>query len=158
MTNLLKGVVKYGTGRRTSGISNFIGGKTGTTNSYVDAWFVGFSHNLATAVWTGFDNNNTLGWGETGAKTSLPVWRTFMKAGIEKYGEHDFFTPKGIINVKIDKKTGKLYRGGSDKLFVESFVEGTEPGAEKPESEGGLIPTKEEPDSILSEDDYYNFQ
>ncbi len=159
MTDLLRGVIKHGTGKAANGISGFIGGKTGTTNNYVDAWFVGFSHNLVTGVWSGFDDNSTLGWAETGAKASLPVWITFMRAGIDKYGEQDFFTPKGIVNVKIDKKTGQLYRGGKEQPFVEAFVEGTEPGADGNGSAiSGGQKKKDDDDSVLSEEDYYNFQ
>ena len=73
MTNILRGVVLYGTGRGAKEVSTFLGGKTGTTNNYVDAWFMGFSSNLVTGVWTGFDNNETLGFGETGAKSALPI-------------------------------------------------------------------------------------
>ncbi len=155
MTNLLKGVVQYGTGRGARYISNYIGGKTGTTNNYVDAWFLGFSQNLVTGVWTGFDENQTLGWGETGAKAALPVWREFMEAGLKKYGEIDFRPPPGIVNILIDKETGKPVPAGSPNGFLESFAEGAEPGSSKEteltdqESGGGVI---------LEEDEYYTNQ
>lgn len=127
MTNLLRGVVQNGTGRRTADISRFIGGKTGTTNNYVDAWFLGFSSNLVTGVWTGFDDNDTLGWGETGSKSALPIWKDFMEAGLKRHGERDFDLPTGIINVRINKKTGRTDQAPLN--FEEVFVEGTEPGA-----------------------------
>ncbi|MCR9203828.1 MAG: PBP1A family penicillin-binding protein [Halobacteriovoraceae bacterium] len=156
MTNLLRGIVQYGTGRGARHISSFIGGKTGTTNNYVDAWFLGFSQNLVTGVWTGFDENQTLGWGETGAKAALPTWRDFMAAGIKKYGESDFRPPLGIVNVLIDKETGRTVRPGSEGGFLESFVEGTEPGAEKEPDEKGQENISNGP--ILEEDDYYTNQ
>jgi len=156
MTNLLRGVVLYGTGRRAKSVSTFLGGKTGTTNNYVDAWFLGFSQNLATGVWTGFDENQTLGWGETGAKAALPVWTEFMRAGVKKYGESDFRPPLGIVNVLINKETGRPVQPGSETGFLESFVEGTEPGANSKDDEN----TQESESSgpILEEDDYYNNQ
>ncbi|MCP4913659.1 MAG: PBP1A family penicillin-binding protein [Oligoflexia bacterium] len=156
MTNLLRGVVLHGTGRSARDVSLYIGGKTGTTNNYVDAWFIGFSSNVSTGVWTGFDDNKTIGWPESGAKASLPIWRGYMKESIKKYGEKEFRVPIGIVNVKVDKDTGKPVKNNFDASFMESFVEGTEPGAKNEEA------TKEEPsdniNNILEEDDFYNNQ
>ncbi|RLA65108.1 MAG: hypothetical protein DRQ88_02365 [Epsilonproteobacteria bacterium] len=157
MTNLLRGVVLHGTGRGARSVSPFIGGKTGTTNNYVDAWFLGFSANLVTGVWTGFDNNQTLGWGETGAKAALPIWREYMKEGVRRLGEKDFVPPKGIINVLVDKKTGELARDAATVAFMESFVEGTQPGAVRVVKEEDEDPT-EDTRIILEDDDYYNAQ
>ncbi len=156
MSNLLKGVVLHGTGRGAKSVSHFLGGKTGTTNNYVDAWFVGFSSNVATGVWTGFDDNKTLGWGETGGKSALPIWRDYMRATIQKFGEHDFKIPPGIVHVAIDQETGRLAKD-SMSGFVEAFVEGTEP---KEDSEQ-LIREDSEEDSkggLFEEEDYYNVQ
>lgn len=155
MTNLLKGVISYGTGRRAREVSPFLGGKTGTTNNYVDAWFIGFSQNLVTGVWTGFDENQTLGWGESGAKSALPVWKDFMAASLKKYGETDFRVPMGIVNVYIDKVTGRPTSPGKPNSFLESFVEGTEPGAEV-EKEEEVEENVSGP--ILEEDDYFTGQ
>jgi len=153
MTNLLKGVVHHGTGRGTRSVSNYLGGKTGTTNNYVDAWFIGFSPRLATGVWTGLDDNGTLGWGETGAKSALPAWREFMRASIKKYGESEFAAPIGIVNVKVDKETGKVIKKQGKQGFLEAFVEGDLPGKSK------FIKKEELSDSILlEEDDFYNNQ
>lgn len=153
MTNILRGVVENGTGKGAKNISSFIGGKTGTTNNYVDAWFLGFSSKIVTGVWTGFDNNQTLGWGETGAKSALPIWREYMELGIKKLGEHDFPIPSGIVNVAIDRESGKLANFNTADSMMEAFVEGTEPGteAEKPkESESENIR-----DSFLEDEEYY---
>jgi penicillin-binding protein 1A len=159
MTNIMKGVVHYGTGRSAKKVSLFLGGKTGTTNNYVDAWFTGFSHNLVTGVWTGFDNNKTLGWGETGAKGALPIWNQFMKAGKETFGEREFKTPEGIVHVLIDKQTGKS-SDDMDKGFREAFVEGTEPGASDDErlNIGFDTNTGSENSTLDEDDDYYNQQ
>ncbi len=156
MTNILRGVVLHGTGRRAKEVSTFLGGKTGTTNNYVDAWFLGFSSNIVTGVWTGFDNNKTLGWGETGAKSALPIWKEFMRAGLKKFGEYDFQQPIGIINVKIDKDTGKVANNNRQTSFLESFVEGTEPGAAQEENVEKL--KAEDNGQIFEEDDYYTNQ
>jgi penicillin-binding protein 1A len=156
MNNLLRGVVLHGTGRGAKEVSPFLGGKTGTTNNYVDAWFLGFSSNIVTGVWTGFDDNKTLGWAETGAKSALPIWKEFMRAGLKKMGEYDFQAPIGVINVSIDKKTGKLAKPGQSDAFLESFVEGTEPGVKKEEDIEKL--KSDDSTQFLEEDDYYNNQ
>lgn len=156
MTNLLRGVVLYGTGQAVKEVSTFLGGKTGTTNNYVDAWFMGFSNNLVTGVWTGFDNNETLGFGETGARSALPIWKEFMRVGLQRYGENDFRAPQGVVNVVIDRENGRLARSGSARAFVEAFVEGTEPGAvgmDKPEQTQPDLNTP-----IFEEDEYFNNQ
>ncbi|HXH73723.1 MAG TPA: PBP1A family penicillin-binding protein [Bacteriovoracaceae bacterium] len=128
MTNLLRGVTLYGTGAAAGKLSPNLGGKTGTTNNYVDALFVGFSENLVVGAWAGFDDNRPLGHGETGGKTALPMWVDFMSAAIPKYGAPEFNAPDGISNVFINKETGKPSPGTEG--FLESFVTGTEPGAE----------------------------
>ena len=156
MSNLLRGVVLHGTGRSAKEVSPFLGGKTGTTNNYVDAWFLGFSSNIVTGVWTGLDDNKTLGWAETGAKSALPIWKEFMRAGLKKMGEYDFTAPIGVINVSIDKNTGKIARPGQNDAFLESFVEGTEPGSQKEEDLEKL--KSDDSTQFLEEDDYYNNQ
>jgi penicillin-binding protein 1A len=129
MTNLLRGVTLYGTAAPAGRLSTNIGGKTGTTNNYVDALFVGFSENLVVGTWAGFDDNRPLGYGETGGKTALPMWIEYMASAIPKYGAPDFGIPDGITNVMINKETGRPVSPGTEG-FLESFVMGTEPGAE----------------------------
>lgn len=155
MTNLLKGVILNGTGQGAKSAGPYIAGKTGTTNNYVDAWFIGFSPNLVTGVWTGFDDNKTLGYGETGARAALPTWREFMKEGIKKFGERDFYVPPGIINVLIEKETGNLATSRNKAAMMEAFVQGFEP------KEGGTAKSKsqgENPSNIFDEDEYFNVQ
>jgi len=155
MSNLLRGVIQNGTGKGTRDISQFIGGKTGTTNNFIDAWFLGFSSKLVTGVWTGFDNNKTLGWGETGAKSALPIWKAFMRLGLKRFGEYDFATPNGIVNVSIEKETGKLANSDSSNTIMEAFVEGTQPGIESKLSDKE---NQELDDDIIDDDDYYTAQ
>ncbi len=155
MTNLLKGVIQNGTGRRASSVSSFIGGKTGTTNNYVDAWFLGFSPQISLGVWTGFDENQTLGYGEAGSKSALPIWIEYMKYYIDKNGENDFKVPQGIVNVRIDKNSGRVANTGVENTIMESFVVGTEPGAIRE------ISIETEPDKVktdIYEDDYFTSQ
>ncbi len=157
MTNLLKGVVHHGTGRSAKSVSEYLGGKTGTTNSYVDAWFIGFSSNFVTGVWTGFDDNKTLGWGETGTKSALPIWKSFMATTISKYGEADFPIPEGIVNVLIDKKTGKIAKSRKPGTLMESFVEGSEPGAEVIQTEEKVETVQSATDEVYEDEDFYNY-
>ena len=104
-----------------------------------------------TGVWTGFDNNETLGFGETGAKAALPIWKEVMEKALRKYGDIDFPVPSGIVNVAIDVETGSLYNDGPNR-FMEAFVDGTEPGSAV-ESGDSNSDT-----SILENDDYYSAQ
>jgi penicillin-binding protein 1A len=155
MTNLLKGVILNGTGQGAKGAGTYIGGKTGTTNNYVDAWFIGFNPTLVTGVWTGFDDNKTLGYGETGARAALPTWREYMKEGIKRYGERDFNVPSGIINVLIEKETGSLATSRGKTAMMEAFVQGFEPkegGGSKPKTD------EESTSNIFDEDEYFNVQ
>ena len=117
--------------------------------------FVGFSSKVAVGVWTGFDNNKTLGWGETGAKAALPIWKDFMQSHIAKYGESDFQEPDDILNVQIDKKSGQIVSGFAGESIMEVFVKGTEPG-----NENSLLPdtTNSEQTSgkaLYEDDDFF---
>ncbi|RZA04486.1 MAG: PBP1A family penicillin-binding protein, partial [Proteobacteria bacterium] len=85
MGQLLQEVVQYGTGTGAKTLRRKVGGKTGTTNDFIDAWFMGFSPELVTGVWTGFDNPRTLGRGEVGGRASLPAWTDYMAAAMERY-------------------------------------------------------------------------
>ncbi len=130
MSNLLKGVTHYGTAASASKISMNIGGKTGTTNNFVDALFVGFSSNLVVGAWAGFDDNRSLGYGETGGKTALPIWMNYMANAITKYGDPEFTVPDGITNLLINKETGKPLPPGSGEGFLESYATGFDPLSE----------------------------
>jgi penicillin-binding protein 1A len=131
MSNLLQEVVLYGTGSGARTLKRKVGGKTGTTNDFVDAWFVGFSPEIVTGVWTGFDNPRTLGKGEVGSRAALPAWSDYMAAALERYKLDDFSVPKGIVFVRIDPKTGALAGPGNASGVKEAYVEGTEPSAER---------------------------
>ncbi len=127
MTHLMKEVVNYGTGYEARALARPAAGKTGTTNDYLDGWFVGFTADVVTGVWVGYDNQKPIGKGETGAKVALPIWLNFMKEAVKPYPERDFPVPPGIAFTKIDPLTGKLAPPQSTRSIQESFVQGTEP-------------------------------
>lgn len=131
MGHLLQEVVNFGTGTGAKVLKRKLGGKTGTTNDFVDAWFMGFSPELVTGVWTGFDNPRTLGKLEVGARAALPAWVDYMAVALEKYKLDDFSVPKGIVFVRIDPKTGALAGPGNSTGIKEAYIEGTEPSTER---------------------------
>jgi len=154
MTNILKGVTRYGTAGAASHVSPNIGGKTGTTSNYVDALFVGFNAKFVVGTWAGFDDNRPLGYGEAGGKTALPMWIDYMSSAIGKYGDSEFPVPDGITNVLINKQTGKPLPSGSSEGFMETFVTGTDPNAENNIYEQGMQGTAPK-DSTMDDDDYF---
>jgi penicillin-binding protein 1A len=133
ITHLLTSVVQEGTGLRASTLGRPLAGKTGTTNQAKDAWFVGFSTDLVVAVWVGYDDALPLGWGESGARSALPIWVEFMKAATAGKPSTDFPRPEGVIEAAIDPDTGLLARYGQANAKTEVFVRGTEPTEVAPE-------------------------
>ncbi len=127
ITHLLKGVVQEGTGNRARALNRPVAGKTGTTNGYYDAWFVGFTPHISTGVWVGFDDQKSIGRLETGNAAALPIWVDYMTAAVESYPPTDFAIPPGIVFANIDSETGKLATAKSKKAVREAFREGTEP-------------------------------
>ena len=131
MTHLLKGVVSYGTGKDLNGMNWPLAGKTGTTNDYADAWFVGYSPDLLTGVWVGFDERRKMGEHETGSRAAIPVWKLYMTEALKDYPKKDFPIPEGVVIFNIDAKTGKVASRKSKFQTSVSFMEGTEPQEEK---------------------------
>jgi penicillin-binding protein 1A len=127
MSDLLRTVVQEGTGRRLRSLGRTLGGKTGTTNDFSDAWFMGFSPELTTGVWVGNDDNGTLGWGESGGKTALPIWGAFMKVALAPYPQHDFEVPDKIEFQRIDRDSGLLAEANTENAYFQPFLEGTAP-------------------------------
>lgn len=130
IVSMLEGVVQRGTGGVVKAVGKPIAGKTGTTNDYKDAWFVGFSPDLVTGVWIGFDKPKSLGEGETGGTLAAPVFRDFMIAALKGHDGAPFRIPPGVRLVRIDQKTGQLPGLQSEDTILEAFQPGTEPGAE----------------------------
>ncbi|MDL1964186.1 MAG: PBP1A family penicillin-binding protein [Deltaproteobacteria bacterium] len=127
ITSLLEGVVKYGTGRMVRELNRPVAGKTGTTNNLHDAWFVGYTPRYITGTWVGFDEEISLGEGETGAKAASPIWLGFMKYVLDDKSVRVFHIPEGVVFSKIDAETGLLPIPESTKRVFECFKEGTVP-------------------------------
>ena len=104
MTSILREVVLHGTAIRASALQYPLAGKTGTTNDFTDAWFVGFSPSMTCGVWIGYDEKKSLGSGETGARAALPVWMDFMKVALAGKEPGDFQPPQPLIKAppKVD--------------------------------------------------------
>jgi len=142
MTYLMQGVVKEGTGA-AAGVLNWpLAGKTGTTDKYSDAWFIGFSPTLCAGVWVGNDKQISLGERQTGAAAALPIWQNFFARVIEDKKKtmapaaspeggqvlpEDFEVPPNLAFIDIDRKTGLLATPACLFVFREVFFPGTEP-------------------------------
>jgi penicillin-binding protein 1B len=128
VTTLLRGVVNEGTGAgaRGAGFTLDAAGKTGTTNDLRDAWFVGFTPELLTVVWVGFDDNQALGL--SGSQAALPIWTSFMVRALAGHPDLPFEPPaEGVLFVDIDRDTGALATPWCPRTFREAFLTGTEP-------------------------------
>ena len=127
VTDMLRAVVNEGTGygARSGGFTLDAAGKTGTTNDLRDAWFIGFTPELLTVVWVGFDDNQVLGL--SGAQAALPIWTQFMKAALAGRQSVPFQAPDGISWAEIDKETGQLAAPFCPKIINAPFITGTEP-------------------------------
>lgn len=130
MKMLLRGVVTNGTGKKAKDIGAFLAGKTGTTNEYRDAWFIGFSEDLVLGVWVGRDDNKHMGYRASGGGAALPIWVEAMKGWLEGR-ESEVRTPEpppGITLVQVDSRSGQLPSAWCEgEPITEAFVEGTEP-------------------------------
>jgi penicillin-binding protein 1A len=128
VTSLLKSVVDEGTGRGAKSLGKPLAGKTGTTNNYVDAWFVGYSPSIVTGVWVGYDNAKaSLGDKETGARAALPIWLNVMVKALADKPAEDFTATDDVVFVKIDPESGLLAREGQTDAVDDVFRRGTEP-------------------------------
>ena len=129
ITNLLESVVSdpYGTGGRARALNRPVAGKTGTTNGYHDAWFIGYTPQIATGVWVGFDAEKSLGYGETGSRAALPIWINYMLNAHQKLPKVSFPVPNKILFANIDKDTGQLASLQTKQVIRQAFLEGSEP-------------------------------
>jgi penicillin-binding protein 1B len=127
VTNMMRSVLNEGTGAsaRANGFTLDAAGKTGTTNDLRDAWFAGFTPELLTVVWVGFDDNQPVGL--SGAQAALPIWTQFMKTALAGRASVPFDVPSGITFVTIDSQSGKLATPACPKTYTEAFLAGTEP-------------------------------
>ncbi len=140
MQNLLRGVVQSGTGWRARALGRPTGGKTGTTNDMVDAWYMGFTPKMVTGTWVGFDEVAPMGLNETGSRAAAPIWVDFMEKAMEGRPVLPFPPPPpGIEMVKVEPDSGLLAGPGADRFIYEAFKIGTAPReyAKSPNRTGG---------------------
>ena len=127
LSSMMEDVIQRGTGRKARGLGMPLAGKTGTTNNFTDAWFIGYTPNLVMGTWVGFDDMKTIGHGESGARVALPVWITYMTTALNFIPPMTFPIPEDIIFVKIDPYNGLLAPPDLPDFSVEIFKKGTEP-------------------------------
>jgi penicillin-binding protein 1A len=131
LADMMQDVIRHGTGMGARVLNrDDIAGKTGTTTDQHDAWFSGFNGDLVTTVWTGFDQDRSLGAGEEGAHVALPTWVYFMHEALAGAPKHMFPMPDGIVTVRIAPDTGLLASADDPNGIMEKFIEGTLPKAE----------------------------
>ena len=129
-TQMLKDVMTYGTGK---GLKKFSqahpsAGKTGTTDDYRDAWFVGYTPQVVTGVWVGYDKPRPGGKGFTGGAVAAPIWERFMRKAVATRPAADFIRPDTVVSITIDPLTGCRAADDSPEKREEFYIIGTEPG------------------------------
>jgi penicillin-binding protein 1A len=127
ITSILEGVVQNGTAVKLKELNRPLAGKTGTTNDSKDAWFIGFSPNLAVGVYIGYDTPKSLGAKETGSSVAVPVFKQFMEQALKNVPITPFPKPDGVRQVRINHKTGMRAQGNDSNVIWEHYIAGTEP-------------------------------
>jgi penicillin-binding protein 1A len=128
--HMLAGVVTRGTAISMRALDVDLAGKTGTTDRYVDAWFVGFSPKWTILSWVGHDQNEPIGRRMTGAAAALPIWRSIVETGLEEgwvLAGGEFSTPPSVVQMPVEYFTGLLPGPGASAIVQEAFIAGTEP-------------------------------
>jgi penicillin-binding protein 1A len=120
---MLKGTIERGTGVAAKALGRPAAAKTGTTNDYSNAWFIGFTPQLATGVWVGYDRPRSLGKDETGSRVAVPIWTTFMQSALAGMPAEDFPIPEKVVLVPVDLDQA----GNCTRPALMAFVVGTEP-------------------------------
>ncbi|MDP7110765.1 MAG: penicillin-binding protein, partial [Myxococcota bacterium] len=129
LVRLMHAVVTSGTATKATVLGVPLQGKTGTTNDYRDAWFMGYNAEIVSGVWVGFDDfGRSLGVGQYGGDCALPIWIEYMRTALEKYPETAITRPPGIEIVRVDSETGLLAAPGEGGVSV-PFRNGTAPVA-----------------------------
>lgn len=126
MANLMHSVVTSGTARKALELKVPVAGKTGTTNGFKDAWFIGYTPEVLTATWVGLDEFKSMGKGQYGGEVALPIWIDYMKDALAKYPPSDYEKPKDVKFVSIHSESGLLSRDGEIGVKV-AYKKGTEP-------------------------------
>jgi len=150
LADMMADVIRRGTGVRARVLNrDDIAGKTGTTNDQHDAWFTGFNGDLVTTVWTGFDQDRSLGAGEEGAHVSVPTWTFFMHQALAGVPRHWVPVPDGIVTVRISPTTGLLASADDPNGIMEKFMEGNLPKAEVYEGPNNANPMNDGDKSLF---------
>ena len=121
ITSILEGATKRGTAKKLKDLNLDIAGKTGTTNKNTDTWFIGYTSDLVVGVYIGYDEPKTLGKFETGAKTAMPIFKSFINKAVKKENTRPFKIPENITLMVVDSLTGKKVSFASSKTLIESF-------------------------------------
>jgi penicillin-binding protein 1A len=130
MTDLMRDVIRRGTARRALALKrDDIAGKTGTTNEHRDTWFSGFNTDVVATAWVGFDQERSLGAGEEGGHTALPMWIYFMGEALAGRPDHRLPQPEGIVSARISPSNGELAKANDPDAVFELFLAGKLPGA-----------------------------
>ncbi len=147
LTHLLEGVLERGTGHgaRQRGFERPAAGKTGTTNDFGDAWFVGYTPDLLAVVWVGFDIRESLGL--SGGQAALPIWTEFMKRATAGHLVSGFTPPPGVTLVPIDRRTGCRATPYASAVIEEAFYSGEEPNESCSRQTAGVVPVEATPGS-----------
>ena len=129
--DMMRDVIRRGTGQRAKALGREdLGGKTGTSNDRRDAWFGGFNSELVGVAWVGFDDDaRTLGEGEEGGRTALPMWINLMDVALNGTAEAPLMQPPGIVSMRVSRNSGQLAGAGSPDAMFEIFIAGSEPGS-----------------------------
>ena len=127
ITSMLKSVVERGTGKGARALGRPVAGKTGTSNDFQDTWFMGYTPEMLTGVWVGFDEKRPLGDKETGGRVAAPIWVDFMRTAMGDQPVSDFTPPEGISLVHINPRTGLRASPLGGPSILECFRRGTEP-------------------------------
>jgi len=145
MTSLMRSVIDEGTGIgvRVEGFSRPAAGKTGTTDNYSDAWFIGFTPELVCGVWVGFDTRKKITRGASGATFAVPLWTRFMKDAEKNTPVKKFRVPKGVVTRNICILTNRLANEYCPHTRTEVYIAGTEPTEICDiHSKEGILPSK----------------
>jgi len=123
ITHMLEGTIERGTGVAAKALGRPAAAKTGTTNDYSNAWFIGYTPRLATGVWVGYDRPRSLGRDETGSRVAVPIWTAFMTEALAGTPVEDFPVPDRVVIAPVDLNPS----GGCSRPVLMAFIAGTEP-------------------------------
>ena len=132
ITSLMKSVIQNGTATKVRALKRPVAGKTGTTNNYVDAWFMGYTPELVTGVWVGKDKDEPLGRNETGSRAAIPIWLQFMQEALANQPKINFSVPKDIQFLKVQSESGEPAKFGDTDSKFELFSQDFLPEKEQP--------------------------